>query len=139
LVNDYGLEGSGFKFPTNGSGSPDSLASAGTTVNLLTAMMQRSTFPSYFLSLPILGVDGSLAVIGTNSPARGKVFAKTGTFLDEGKIGAQVLAGYIDARSGRQLAYALFVNNAGEIADIADVIKVIEDEGEISTIIQQSN
>lgn len=139
LIDRYGLNGQGFDFPTNGSGSPDSRASAATTVKLLTVMTGRPTFPSYFHSLPILGVDGSLAEIGIDSPARGKVFAKTGTFLDQGKIGAQVLAGYIDARSGRHLAYALFLNNAGEISGIDDVIKVIQDEGEISTIIQQVN
>jgi D-alanyl-D-alanine carboxypeptidase len=140
LMDEYGLPGRGFEFPTNGSGSPDSLASAATTVKLLRAMKaRRGTFPSYFHSLPILGVDGSLAEIGTDSPARGKVFAKTGTFLNEKGIAAQVLAGYVDARSGRRLAYALFVNNAGEITNIGDVIDVIQDEGEISTIIQQSN
>jgi D-alanyl-D-alanine carboxypeptidase/D-alanyl-D-alanine-endopeptidase (penicillin-binding protein 4) len=84
-------------------------------------------------------VDGSLAEIGIDSPARGKVFAKTGTFLEDGKIKAQVLAGYIHARSGRHLAYGLFVKDAGEIADIADVIGVIQDEGDISAIIQQLN
>jgi D-alanyl-D-alanine carboxypeptidase len=67
------------------------------------------------------------------------VFAKTGTFLNDGKIGTQVLAGYIDARSGRRLAYALYVNNAGAVTDIGDVIGVIEDEDAISTIIQQNN
>jgi D-alanyl-D-alanine carboxypeptidase/D-alanyl-D-alanine-endopeptidase (penicillin-binding protein 4) len=139
LVQRYGLEGYGFDFPTNGSGSPDSRASAATTVRLLTVMKGQTIFPSYFKSLPILGIDGSLAEIGIGSPARGKVFAKTGTFLDDGKIKAQVLAGYIHALSGRHLAFALYVNDAGEIADIADVIGVIQDEGAISTIIRQSN
>lgn len=139
LTGQYGLNGNGFYFPTNGSGSPDSLASAATTVDLLTFMAGQPTFPSYFDSLPILGVDGSLAEIGIDSPAQGKVFAKTGTFLEDGKIKAQALAGYIDAWSGRRLAYALFVNDAGGISDLQDVINVIQDEGEISTIIQQLN
>jgi D-alanyl-D-alanine carboxypeptidase len=59
----------------------------------------KTTFPSYFDSLPILGVDGSLAEIGIGSPAQGRVFAKTGTFLDQSGIRAQVVAGYIDAHS----------------------------------------
>ena len=139
LVDRYGLHENGFDFPTNGSGSPDSRASAATTVKLLESMSHRRTFRPYFESLPILGVDGSLAEIGTDSPARGKVFAKTGTFIDDNRLKAQVLAGYIHARSGRHLAYALFVNDAGEISDIADVINVIQDEGAISTLIQQLN
>lgn len=139
LIDHGGLNGDGFDFPTNGSGSPDSAAAAATTVQLLTLMNRQKTFPSYFDSLPILGVDGSLAEIGTDSPARGKVFAKTGTFLDRSGIRAQVVAGYIDALSGRRLAFALYVNDAGQIANISDVIGVIQDEGQIATIIYQLN
>jgi D-alanyl-D-alanine carboxypeptidase/D-alanyl-D-alanine-endopeptidase (penicillin-binding protein 4) len=139
LTKQYGLPGSGFDFPTNGSGSPDSSASTGTTVKLLLDMKARKTFPFYFTSLPILGIDGSLADIGVDSPAKGKVLAKTGTYIDSNQIKAQTLAGYIDARSGRKLAYALFVNDAGDFRGLNDVIAVIEDEGEISTLIQQLN
>jgi PBP4 family serine-type D-alanyl-D-alanine carboxypeptidase len=143
LTEKDGLNGKGFYFPTNGSGSPDSEASAENTVNLLRFMARQRDFPDYFRSLPILGVDGSLADFGTNSPARGKVFAKTGTYLGGGTIRAQVLAGYIEARSGRKLAYALYVNDAGEAldpaGDLTPVLHVIEDEAEISTIVQQSN
>ena len=49
------------------------------------------------------------------------------------------MAGYIDALSGRRLAFALYVNDAGEFADISDVIGVIQDEGQIATIIYQLN
>jgi PBP4 family serine-type D-alanyl-D-alanine carboxypeptidase len=145
LTEQDGLDGKGFYFPTNGSGSPDSEASAMTTVKLLRFMKGQPDFVPFFQSLPILGVDGSLAEFGSDSPARGKVFAKTGTYLAAGKIGAQVLAGYIDARSGRKLAYALYVNNAGDAGDagvppdLTPVLSVIEDEAAISTIIQQSN
>jgi PBP4 family serine-type D-alanyl-D-alanine carboxypeptidase len=139
LTHQYRLPGSGFDFPTNGSGSPDSRASTETTVKLLLDMHADKTFPFYLASLPILGVDGSLAEIGLNSPARGKVFAKTGTYLNNNQIKAQTLAGYIDARSGRKLAYALFVNDAGDINSFDDVLNVIEDEGAISTLIQQLN
>ena len=97
LTDQDGLSGYGFDFPTNGSGSPDSRAAAATTVKLLTFMSGQRTFASFFDSLPILGVDGSLAGVGTHNPARGKVFAKTGTSLDQSGIRAQVVAGYIDA------------------------------------------
>jgi D-alanyl-D-alanine carboxypeptidase len=139
LIQDYGLDESGFDFPTNGSGSPDSRASAVTTVKLLTDMTSRKTFPFYFKSLPVFGVDGSLAEVGVDSPARGKIFAKTGTYIGGPTIGAQVLAGYVDARSGRKLVYALYVNDGGPFNGIPDVLEVVEDEGKISTIIQQLN
>ena len=142
LINKYGLNAKGFDFPTNGSGSPDSRASTATTADLLTAMKRQTSFPFYFESLPIMGVDGSLAEIGTDSPARGKVFAKTGTYIDqELTIKAMTLAGYINAESGRQLAYALFVNNAGTFTpgNTEQLINIFQDEAEISTIIQQLN
>jgi D-alanyl-D-alanine carboxypeptidase/D-alanyl-D-alanine-endopeptidase (penicillin-binding protein 4) len=138
LIDQYGLGGDGFDFPTNGSGSPDSRAAPATVVKLLTFMSGQKTFLPYFDSLPILGEDGSLAEIGSESPAKGKVHAKTGTFLANGVL-AQVLAGYIDARSARRLVYALYVNNVGQITSIPDVIDVFKDEGRISSIIYQLN
>jgi D-alanyl-D-alanine carboxypeptidase len=44
---------------------------------------------------------------------------------------AQVLAGYVDTKRGRHLAFALFVNNVGPLASIADVAAVLEDQAEI--------
>jgi hypothetical protein len=38
LTGDLGLDGAGFNFPTNGSGSPDSQASARTTATLLSVL-----------------------------------------------------------------------------------------------------
>jgi D-alanyl-D-alanine carboxypeptidase len=93
-------------------------------------MHAGKTSPFYSASLPILGIDGSLAEIGVNSPAKGKVFAKSGTYLDNNQIKAQTLAGYIDAPSGRKLAYALFVN-AGDDTSFDDVLDVIDDAEEI--------
>jgi hypothetical protein len=74
---------------------------------------------------------GAETLLGRRHPesARGRIF------LEQGEIEAQTLAGCVQARAGRHLVYALFVNDAEEAGDIADVIRVIEDEGEISTII----
>jgi D-alanyl-D-alanine carboxypeptidase/D-alanyl-D-alanine-endopeptidase (penicillin-binding protein 4) len=145
LINDFGLEGSEFTFPTNGSGSPDSQATPSATVKLLREMSKRSVFEPYFDSLPILGVDGSLASVGVDppdpiiEPAIGSVFAKTGTTVLGSFFKAQVFAGYIDAKSGRRLAYALYVNDIGELQSISEAIDVFNDEGEISAIIYDLN
>jgi D-alanyl-D-alanine carboxypeptidase/D-alanyl-D-alanine-endopeptidase (penicillin-binding protein 4) len=145
LINDFGIKGSDFNFPTNGSGSPDSQAAPSATVKLLKEMGDREVFPSYFDSFPILGVDGSLAAVGVDppnpviAPAIGKVFAKTGTTILSGFFKAQVFAGYIDAKSGRRLVYALYVNDIGPLQSIAEAIEVFNDEGEISAIIYDQN
>jgi len=50
---------------------------------------------------------------------------------------AQNLAGYIDARSGRRLAFALFVNDAGPLEQLDDIGEVFEDEAAISNAIYE--
>ena len=50
-----------------------------------------------------------------------------------------MLAGYIDAKSGRKLAFALFVNNAGPIKQLEDVAQVFADEAAITNAIYGSN
>jgi len=134
-----GISGRDFNFPTNGSGSPDSQAAPRAVVELLSVMAKTSVASAYRASLPILGVDGSLAGTGTTLPARGHVFAKTGTTVEAGALKAQVLAGYIDAKGGRKLAFALFVNNAGPLKNISDVADVFTDEAEITNAIYSSN
>ena len=88
------------------------------TVALLRHMARRPDFPVYEEALPILGVDGTLAsVVGADSPAKGHVRAKTGTYAvfnslnDRLLVTSKALAGYATTRTGRRLAFAAFVNN----------------------------
>jgi D-alanyl-D-alanine carboxypeptidase/D-alanyl-D-alanine-endopeptidase (penicillin-binding protein 4) len=139
LIDRFDLQPESFDFPTNGSGSPDSEASPRATVELLTHMAQSDVAEIYRTALPILGVDGSLAESGRTLPAKGHVFAKTGTTIAAGALKAQNLAGYIEAQSGRHLAFALFLNDAGPIERISDVAEVFEDEAVIANAIYESS
>jgi D-alanyl-D-alanine carboxypeptidase/D-alanyl-D-alanine-endopeptidase (penicillin-binding protein 4) len=72
-------------------------------------------FASLHRALPILGVDGTLFNIQTNSPAKGKVFAKTGTWgsanlLDDDGLTTKGLAGYVTTSHGRHIAFAFYIN-----------------------------
>jgi PBP4 family serine-type D-alanyl-D-alanine carboxypeptidase len=138
LISRMGIEGDAFDFPTNGSGSPDSQATARATVQMLAEMGKSAVGPIYKASLPVLGVDGSLANSGVTMPARGHVFAKTGTTLDQNGLKAQNLAGYIDSKNGRRLAFAIFANDAGPIEQISDVAEVFEDEAAIANAIYEA-
>jgi D-alanyl-D-alanine carboxypeptidase len=65
--------------------------------------------------LPIMGVDGTLVDIQRKSPARGKVFAKTGTdggddYLGGGGTIEKGLAGYVTTRGGRHVAFAFYIS-----------------------------
>lgn len=68
-------------------------------------------------ALPMLGKDGTLAEVQVRSPAAGKVFAKTGTFGSydplnrRGLTHGKGLAGYFTSKSGRHVAFAIYVNN----------------------------
>ncbi len=62
--------------------------------------------PDLLSTLPIGGVDGTLAKRWLGHPARGRVRAKTGT-LDK----VVTIAGYIAADSGHPLAFAILLND----------------------------
>ena len=84
-------------------------------VRYLAWARMQSWYRYLLRGLPIMGVDGTLADIQTKSPARGKVFAKTGTdggtnYLNRGEIVEKGLAGYITTRGGRHVAFAFYVS-----------------------------
>jgi D-alanyl-D-alanine carboxypeptidase/D-alanyl-D-alanine-endopeptidase (penicillin-binding protein 4) len=57
-------------------------------------------------SLPIGGVDGTLARRFANTPLAGRIFAKTGTLN-----ATNALAGYMTAASGQELVFAIYAND----------------------------
>jgi D-alanyl-D-alanine carboxypeptidase/D-alanyl-D-alanine-endopeptidase (penicillin-binding protein 4) len=77
----------------------------------------RPDFDLFFAGLPVLGKDGTLAKIQTDSPAAGHVFAKTGTFGSEDKLNGRLmlngkgLAGFVETKSGKMLAFAAYMNH----------------------------
>lgn len=95
------------------------------TVRLLRAMARRPDFPVFKAALPVLGVDGTLALSPlASSPARGKVHAKTGTYGDADLLNGRVLlrskalAGVMTTAKGRDLVIAFFVNEVPLPADV---------------------
>jgi len=92
----------------DGSGvSRYNLLSADQLVQFLTAMKkQPRMFPMFYNSLPIAGVDGTLAHRMMYSPAAGNLHAKTGTLN-----GASCLSGYVQTRDGEMLAFSMMMQN----------------------------
>ncbi len=83
-------------------------------VRYLGWVRMQSWYDSLLRGLPIMGVDGTLVDIQRDSPARGKVFAKTGTdgstnYLNNGEIVEKGLAGFITTRGGRHVAFAFYI------------------------------
>ncbi len=92
-------------------------------VHYLTYWTTRPDYQVFFKALPILGKDGTLAKIQTNSPGAGHVFAKTGTFGSEDKLSGKTmlngkgLAGYVLTKDGKRLAFAAYVNHVSLAPD----------------------
>jgi D-alanyl-D-alanine carboxypeptidase/D-alanyl-D-alanine-endopeptidase (penicillin-binding protein 4) len=90
-------------------------------------------------AMPTLGKDGTLARIQVNAPGAGKVFAKTGTYgsfdpLNRRQlIHGKGLAGYFTTTSGREVAFAIYLNNLS-VATGDPALVAGEALGEIASI-----
>jgi D-alanyl-D-alanine carboxypeptidase/D-alanyl-D-alanine-endopeptidase (penicillin-binding protein 4) len=82
------------------------LVSAGTVVNLLTAMQKHPTWETFRDSLPIAGVDGTLRFRFRGTVAEGKLRAKTGTLR-----GVSSLSGYMTTAGGEPLTFSILLNS----------------------------
>jgi D-alanyl-D-alanine carboxypeptidase/D-alanyl-D-alanine-endopeptidase (penicillin-binding protein 4) len=91
----------------DGSGlSPQDLVTPRAATTLLAYASRQSWGEAFRLTLPIAGVDGSLAGRFTQSPVKGKFFAKTGTLSE-----VNALTGYLTARSGRTVILSILCND----------------------------
>jgi len=88
----------------------ENLISAGQMVDLLTYVSkQKNYFPDFMASLPVSGVDGTLASRFRRSKLRGIIRAKTGTI---NSLKVSTLAGYM-LLDDRTYAFAVFCKNVG--------------------------
>ena len=145
FLEKAGLDVKVISLSDGAGGDPADLVTPGATVQLLRYVATRPYFKAFYDALPILGLDGTLAhAIPPDSPARGKMHAKTGTFpimdLLTQRITLRVkgLAGYLTASSGRKLVVAFFVNNVPlmeDSDDFAQMMRVGDDLGKLAEII----
>lgn len=91
----------------NGSGlSREERGKPEAMVALLRRAHGSALGPDFVRSLPVAGIDGTLAKRMTRGAATGRAFLKTGSLLD-----TRALAGYVHGRSGRIYALAALVNH----------------------------
>lgn len=114
-----GVDVEGISLESGAGGGDGDKVSPRATVQLLQLMKKRPDWPAFEAALPILGVDGTLHdVVKKDSPARGKVKGKTGTYTDQNlllgraHLRAKSLAGVMTTAKGRELAICIFVNDA---------------------------
>ena len=118
ILKGLGIDVATLSFGGGAGGARSDLVTPRATVALLRTMAGRPEFRAYDDALPVLGRDGTLAkAVASDSPARGHVRAKTGTYtvgndlLGKTVLTAKALAGYMETASGRPLVITFFINN----------------------------
>lgn len=119
VLRQLGIDVDQISFGGGAGGSFSDLTTPRVTVQLLLAMKGKPYFDVYREALPILGVDGTLAKsVPNDSPAKGKVRAKTGTYTvtnvmnHRAVLTSKALAGYMTTASNRELVCSFVINNA---------------------------
>ncbi|WP_291046270.1 D-alanyl-D-alanine carboxypeptidase/D-alanyl-D-alanine-endopeptidase [Herbiconiux sp.] len=127
----------------DGSGLEGNYITPANAVQIQSILAARPDAERWRDTMPILGVDGSLAAVQTDSPAAGKVFAKTGTlvggddFNGRVRIGTKTLGGVMETEGGRNLAFTIIVNQAFYPA-MSGVFEANDDVGAVAAAIQQA-
>jgi PBP4 family serine-type D-alanyl-D-alanine carboxypeptidase len=130
-------------FPFDGAGSNDQNRSS---PRALATLYRNATATPYaqalFDSNPILGKDGTLGNVLTDSPAAGKAHLKTGnrvtgTAAQQLIVLGNSLAGYVEGKSGRQFTVMVAMDNM-PLASVIEFTKVTEDQARMVELMQQA-
>ena len=128
-------------FTTGQGGKRSDQVTATATSDLVAYWVGTDDFKAFKKSLPVLGVDGSLVGVAADTPAKGHVFAKTGTLVDADLVnqrfllGAKALGGYMESDDGDLYVFGLYVND-GTVSSPAEIFDINEDLGQIAAALR---
>jgi serine-type D-Ala-D-Ala carboxypeptidase/endopeptidase (penicillin-binding protein 4) len=108
-------------FMADGSGlSRQNAMTAQTLVDVLVYMKNRGKwFDAFKNSIPVTGIDGTQKYYFQDSFLKGKARAKTGSMTR-----VRSMAGYMTTRSGKEIAFAIIVNNySGASSNMTSLIE----------------
>jgi D-alanyl-D-alanine carboxypeptidase/D-alanyl-D-alanine-endopeptidase (penicillin-binding protein 4) len=118
FLKEIGVDTGAVSFAGGAGGAQADSTTPRATVQLLQALAKLPEYRAVDAGLPILGVDGTLATsVGADSPARGKIRAKTGTLSYGDAVNgrsilrSKALAGTMVTAKGKPLVFAMFVND----------------------------
>jgi D-alanyl-D-alanine carboxypeptidase/D-alanyl-D-alanine-endopeptidase (penicillin-binding protein 4) len=106
FLTQAGIQADQYVFFDGSGMSRQNLVTPHATVQLLTYASKQPWGKAWRETLPVAGVDGSLAGRFRGSPAEGRVQAKTGAL---GHVNA--LSGYVQTMNGEQVAFSILTNN----------------------------
>ena len=99
---------SGFRIHDGSGLSYTDKLSAHAVIVLLGAMARRADFTTFWSSLAVAGVDGTLGDRMKGTRAAGNVHGKTGTLA-----AASCLSGYVTSAGGHTLLFSILMNGSG--------------------------
>jgi D-alanyl-D-alanine carboxypeptidase/D-alanyl-D-alanine-endopeptidase (penicillin-binding protein 4) len=120
---DAGVEDGDFFFYDGSGMSLDDKIAPRACTQLLAYASQQPWGAAWRDTLPVAGVDGTLAQRFRNSALKGRLWAKTGT-LNE----VNALTGYLTAVSGKTLVFSILVNGRrpGSEAEVQAIDRIAE-------------
>lgn len=117
-LKSLGVDADAVSLTSGSGGNGTDLATPRATVQLLAGLRKRDDWEAFRGWLPSLGVDGTLSkAADKESPAVGKVSAKTGTYVwfdtlnGRPLLKSKTLAGAMTTQSGREVLFAVFVTD----------------------------
>jgi D-alanyl-D-alanine carboxypeptidase/D-alanyl-D-alanine-endopeptidase (penicillin-binding protein 4) len=119
----WGVQPDGFVIRDGSGLSDQDLLTPETIVRVLDRIQRDTAFATYYNSMPIAGVDGTIDTRMKGTPAEGNVHAKTGTLNK-----ARSLSGYVTSADGERLIFSILANNTttpgSAVTHVADVIAI---------------
>jgi serine-type D-Ala-D-Ala carboxypeptidase/endopeptidase (penicillin-binding protein 4) len=106
FLGEIGIAPEAYSFQDGSGLARLNLVTPGTVVQLLRHMYQSPNRDEWIGLLPVAGQDGTLSARFGQSPAAGRVFAKTGSLSH-----VSALSGYVRRDEGEWLAFSILVNN----------------------------
>jgi D-alanyl-D-alanine carboxypeptidase/D-alanyl-D-alanine-endopeptidase (penicillin-binding protein 4) len=115
-------DGDFFLYDGSGMSLDDRIAPRAYT-HLLTWAARQEWGTAWRNTLPVAGIDGTLAGRFRNSPLKNRIWAKTGTHNE-----VNALSGYLLANSGKTLAFCIIVNarRPGSDSELQSLDRLLE-------------
>jgi D-alanyl-D-alanine carboxypeptidase/D-alanyl-D-alanine-endopeptidase (penicillin-binding protein 4) len=124
VVNDFladaGVEDNKIRLNDGCGLSRDNLVTPRFQTSLLQFLLTRPYFDLFLNTLAVSGTDGTLRHRLASRQVRGTIHAKTGTLA-----GVTNLSGYMTTKSGHNLIFSIFTNNASAVWRVKSTIDEI--------------
>ena len=112
LWSQKGVDLQGFMIRDGSGLSPSGVLTANNLTDILYTMKTDATFPEYYASIPIVGINGTVQNLAKGSKAAGNVRAKSGSISN-----TRAFSGYFTANNGEMMSFTYIVNRYADGSD----------------------